>query len=51
MLSNKNIQRNLNYLGFYCGDIIDGIIGWRTKKAIKSFQKSFSLTVDRYMGQ
>lgn len=50
MLSNKNIQRNLNYLGFFCGDIIDGIIGWRTRKAIKLFQKSFDLTVDGIWG-
>lgn len=50
MLSNKQIQISLNYLGFFCGDVIDGIIGYRTKKAIKSFQKSFELTKDGIWG-
>lgn len=50
MLSNKQKQITLNYLGFFCGDIIDGIIGIRTKKAIKSFQKSFELTRDGIWG-
>lgn len=50
MLSNKQKQVTLNYLGFFCGDVIDGIIGYRTKKAIKSFQKSFELTQDGIWG-
>lgn len=49
MLTNKQIQRNLTFLGFPCGEI-DGKIGWKTKKAIKLFQKSFDLTVDGIWG-
>lgn len=43
MLTIKHIQGNLNFLGFNCGKI-DGIIGFRTKSAIKNFQKSFEIT-------
>lgn len=42
-LNNKQIQINLNFLGFNCGKV-DGKIGLKTRSAIKSFQKSFELT-------
>lgn len=45
MLNNRQVQLNLNYLGFNCGKV-DGIIGFRTKSAIKNFKKSFELTVN-----
>lgn len=48
-MNNFEIQRDLQYLGFYFG-VIDGKIGLQTKKAIKSFQKSFELTVDGIFG-
>ena len=49
MLTNKQIQTNLHFLGFYKGKI-DGKIGLATKKAIKTFQKSFELTQDGIWG-
>lgn len=49
MLNNKQIQTNLNFLGFNCGKA-DGKIGFKTKKAIKNFQKSFALTQDGIWG-
>lgn len=50
MLSKRQIQKTLNYLGF--GNLkVDGIIGFKSKLAIKSFQKSFELTRDRNMGR
>lgn len=50
MLSKKQIQKTLNYLGF--GNLkVDGVIGFRTKLAIKSFQKSFELTRDGIWGE
>ena len=49
-MNNFEIQRNLQYLGFYYG-AIDGKIGWQTKNAIKSFQKSNELTVDGIFGE
>lgn len=49
-MNNFEIQRNLQYLGFYYGSI-DGKIGWQTRNAIKSFQKSMELTVDGIFGE
>jgi len=49
-MNNFEIQKNLQYLGFYFG-AIDGKIGWQTKNAIKSFQKSNELTVDGIFGE
>ncbi len=49
MLSNKQIQINLTFLGFNCGKT-DGKIGIKTRSAIKSFQKSFELTRDGKWG-
>ena len=49
-MNNFEIQRNLQYLGFYYG-AIDGKIGWQTRNAIKSFQKSMELTVDGIFGE
>lgn len=48
--SNKILQKRLNELGFNCG-AIDGIIGKKTKAAIKSFQKSKGLVVDGIVGK
>ena len=50
MLTNKQLQSNLNFLGFNCGKI-DGIIGFRTKSAIKNFRKSFELTIVNYWNE
>lgn len=49
-MNNFEIQRNLQYLGFYYG-AIDGKIGWQTRSSIKSFQKSMELTVDGIFGE
>lgn len=49
-MNNFEIQRNLQYLGFYNG-AIDGKIGWQTRSSIKSFQKSMELTVDGIFGE
>ena len=49
-MNNFEIQSDLQYLGFYYG-AIDGKIGWQTRNAIKSFQKSMELTVDGIFGE
>ncbi len=45
----KNIQINLNTLGFHCGSV-DGIIGEKTTAAIKAYQKDRGLVVDGIVG-
>lgn len=46
----KAIQKKLNELGFDCGEP-DGIMGAKTKQAIKDFQKSKGLTADGVLGE
>jgi len=46
---NKLIQRALKKANFYSG-AIDGIVGPKTKKAIRDFQKSKGLAVDGIVG-
>ena len=49
-ISMKDIQRALKHAGYYQGHI-DGVIGLRTKKAIRSFQKANGLRPDGIVGQ
>ncbi len=49
MLSNSEIQRNLNFLNYYWADI-DGVIGPITTQAIKDFQSDYGLYVDGIWG-
>lgn len=46
---NKTLQANLNKLGYDCGTV-DGIIGAKTKAAIKALQKATGLDVDGIAG-
>ena len=46
----RNIQRALKYAGFYTGRI-DGKIGKRSKRAIRSFQRAKGLRVDGVVGK
>lgn len=50
MLNNYYIQKNLQFLGYYKGNI-DEIIGTQTKQAIKDFQRDFNLDVDGIYGK
>lgn len=50
MLSNLQVQRNLHFLGFYNGAYNGNLKTFASKKAIKSFQKSFELTRDGIWG-
>lgn len=43
------IQKRLSSWGYYSG-AIDGIYGWRTVEAVKSFQRKNGLTVDGVAG-
>lgn len=43
MYNIRELQGNLNYLNFPCGKV-DGILGRKTKNALKNFQKSFEIT-------
>ena len=43
------LQTRLNELGYSCG-VADGILGTKTEKAIKKFQKDHKLTVDGQFG-
>lgn len=45
----KKAQQKLNELGYNCGKA-DGIMGKKTKAAIKKFQKDKGLTVDGVLG-
>lgn len=50
MLSIKQLQKNLKYYrNYYTGDI-DGLVGSKTKAAIRAFQKEANLTVDGIYG-
>lgn len=46
---NKQVQRKLKNLGYYTGGI-DGIIGPKSKTAIKKFQRDYGLVVDGIIG-
>jgi len=46
---NKAIQKKLKNLGYYYAGI-DGIIGSKSKTAIKNFQRDYGLTVDGIVG-
>jgi peptidoglycan hydrolase-like protein with peptidoglycan-binding domain len=45
----KEIQQALTQAGFYKGPI-DGVLGPKTKKAIRAFQEANSLTIDGKVG-
>lgn len=45
----KKIQTKLKNWGYYSGSV-DGIYGWQTESAVKSFQKKNGLTVDGIAG-
>ena len=45
----KKIQTKLKNWGYYNGSI-DGVYGWQTESAVKSFQKKNGLTVDGVAG-
>ena len=49
-ITTKNIQRALQNAGFYKGPI-DGVIGPKTKEAIKEFQKANGLKADGVVGK
>lgn len=44
-MDNVWIQKDLNFLGYNCGDA-DGVIGSKTKNATKIFQRDFNLVQD-----
>ena len=46
---NKQVQQKLKDLGYYTG-AIDGIIGTKSKTAIKNFQRDYGLVVDGIVG-
>jgi L,D-transpeptidase ErfK/SrfK len=45
----ENVQRRLNELGYYTGDI-NGIYDKATAEAVRSFQKNFNLVADGIVG-
>lgn len=45
----KKIQTKLKNWGYYTGSV-DGIYGWQTENAVRSFQKKNGLTVDGVAG-
>ena len=45
----KKIQTKLKNWGYYNGSV-DGVFGWQTESAVKSFQKKNGLTVDGVAG-
>lgn len=49
-ITTKNIQKALYNAGFYKGKI-DGVMGEKTKEAIKEFQKANGLKVDGVVGK
>jgi His-Xaa-Ser repeat protein HxsA len=46
----KKVQKKLNELGYDCGTP-DGIMGKKTKKALKEYQEDYDLTVDGVIGK
>lgn len=46
----KKIQQKLKNWGYYAGSV-DGVYGWQTENAVRSFQKKNGLTVDGIAGQ
>ncbi|WP_334292873.1 peptidoglycan-binding domain-containing protein [Anaerocolumna aminovalerica] len=46
----KKVQKKLNELGYDCGTP-DGIMGKKTKKALKEYQEDYNLTVDGVIGK
>ena len=46
---NKQVQQKLKNLGYYTG-AIDGIIGTKSKSAIRRFQRDYGLVVDGIIG-
>lgn len=46
----QQLQRDLGYLGYPVGQV-DGIYGWNTFQAVKSFQADSGLTVDGITGK
>jgi len=46
----EQLQRDLGYLGYPVGQV-DGIYGWNTVQAVKSFQANNGLTVDGVAGK
>lgn len=46
----KKIQAKLRNWGYYTGSV-DGVYGWQTQNAVKSFQKKNGLTVDGVAGE
>ncbi len=46
----KKIQTKLRNWGYYTGSV-DGVYGWQTQNAVKSFQKKNGLTVDGVAGE
>jgi len=46
----KEVQKALNDLGYDCGKV-DGILGKKTKAALKKFQKDYGLKVDGKIGK
>ena len=46
----RQIQTKLKNWGYYTGSI-DGVYGWQTESAVRSFQKKNGLTVDGIAGE
>ena len=46
----RKIQTKLKNWGYYSGSV-DGVFGWQTENAVKSFQKKNGLTVDGVAGE
>lgn len=46
----KKVQKKLNRCGYSCGTA-DGVMGTKTKKALKKYQKDNGLTVDGVIGK
>ena len=46
----RKIQTKLNNWGYYSGNV-DGIFGWQTQEAVKSFQKKNGLKADGIAGE
>ena len=46
----KKIQTKLKNWGYYSGSV-DGVFGWQTENAVKSFQRKNGLTADGVAGK